>query len=515
MNTSTQRQASVAPGLSFAAHREGSFGLVESRPSILRRRHTGILVLIFALSLPLVNPWVRGDGVGYYAYIRSMLVEHKLDFQNDWRDANLSFTLGKVHQDGEVDATQFTSTGHLNNHFSVGPSILWAPFLVPLHLGMSALQKLGFNVRPDGFSRPYIVTMALATALYGFLGLWLSFRLACRYVEERWALLATLGIWFASSLPVYMYFNPSWSHAQSVFMVAAFLWYWHETRPQRTLGQWMILGLISGLMLDVYYANIAVLVVAVAESIGQHWQNWRQPGHDWRSSRRLFVANLTYCVAIVVAFLPTLITRQIIYGRPLEFGYGGTEVWKWYAPHLGSVLFSSDHGLLAWTPILIPAAAGLILFLKHERRFATYLIAAVLSFYYLIAIDPCWDGLSSFGNRKFISLLPLFVIGLTVALSEFAGWLKKSKRSMAIAASVVAAFVIWNLAFIFQWGTHLVPARGPISWKQMAYNQAVVVPKRAVTDVKAYLENRRGLMNQIEAEDIEQQKKQMKVGAGK
>jgi hypothetical protein len=514
MSTSTQRQESVAPKLSFAAHRERSFGLVEKRMSIPKHRYTGILLLLFLLSLPLVNPWVRGDGVGYYAYIRSMLVEHRLDFRNDWRDANLSFTLGKVHQDGEVDSTQFTSTGHLNNHFAVGPSILWAPFLVPLHLGMLVLQKIGFNVRTDGFSRPYVVTMALATALYGFLGLWLSFRLACRYVEERWALLATLGIWFASSLPVYMYFNPSWSHAQSVFMVAVFLWYWHETRPERTLRQWVILGLISGLMLDVYYANIAVLVVALAESIGQYWQNWRQLGHDWQSSRRLFVANVAYCVAIVVAFLPTLITRQIIYGHPLDFGYGGTDVWKWYAPHLGAVLFSSDHGLLAWTPILIPAAAGLILFLKHERRFASYLIAAVLSFYYLIAIDPCWDGLSSFGNRKFISLLPFFVIGLAVALSEFAGSLIKSKE-MAIAASVVAVFVIWNLAFIFQWGTHLVPARGPISWKEMAYNQVVIVPKRAVTDVKAYLENRRGMMKQIEVEDLEQQQKQMKAGAGK
>jgi hypothetical protein len=443
-----------------------------------------------------------------------MVVEGKLDFENDWRAANPSFTIGKIDQNGEVDPAQFTRTGHLQNHFSVGPSILWAPFLVPLHLGMLALQKLGFNVRPDGFSRPYIVTMALATALYGFLGLWLSFRLACRYVEGRWALLATMGIWFASSLPVYMYFNPSWSHAQSVFMVAVFLWYWHETRPERTLPQWVILGLISGLMLDVYYANIAVLVVALAESLGQYRRNWRQPGHEWQSSRRLFVANLTYCVAIVVAFLPTLITRQIIYGRALEFGYGGTEVWKWYAPHLGSVLFSSDHGLLAWTPILIPAATGLVLFLKHERKFATYLIAAVLSFYYLIAIDPCWDGLSSFGNRKFISLLPLFVVGLAVALSEFAGSLKKSKE-MSIAASVVAVFIVWNLAFIFQWGTHLVPARGPISWKQMAYNQAVVVPKRAVTDVKEYLENRRDMMKQIEVEDIEQQKKQMKAGARK
>jgi hypothetical protein len=213
--------------------------------------------------------------------------------------------------------------------------------------------------------------------------------------------------------------------------------------------------------------------------------------------------------------LPTLITRQIIYGRALEFGYGGTEVWKWYTPQLGRVLFSSDHGLLAWTPILIPAAVGLVLFLKRERKFATYLITAVLAFYYLIAIDPCWDGLSSFGNRKFISLMPLFVIGLAVTLSEFAGSLKKSTGAMVITASLIAVFVIWNLAFIFQWGTHLVPARGPISWKQMAYNQAVVVPKRAVTEVKAYLENRRGMMKQIEVEDIEQQRKQMKAGAGK
>jgi len=33
-----------------------------------RRLNSGILALLFLLSLPLVNPWVRGDGVGYYAY---------------------------------------------------------------------------------------------------------------------------------------------------------------------------------------------------------------------------------------------------------------------------------------------------------------------------------------------------------------------------------------------------------------------------------------------------------------
>jgi hypothetical protein len=476
------------------------------QPWPVHHRTTRTLLLLFLLSLPLVNPWVRGDGVGYYAYLRSLLVEHRLDFENDWRAANPSFTMNRVRGDGEIDPDQYTRTGHLDNHFAVGPSILWAPFVVPVHLAMSMLERLGVNVRADGFSRPYIVAMALATALYGFLGLYLSLRLTSLYTEERWAFLATVALWFASSLPVYMYFNPSWSHAHSVFMVAAFLWYWHQTRPGRTWRQWAILGLISGLMLDVYYANIAVLLIPFLESLEGYWRGWQQPGHKWQRLRQLFAANLFYCVSTFIAFLPTLITRQIIYGHPLELGYGGTAAWRLTSPRWSSVLFSSDHGLLVWTPILIPAVAGLFLLLRRSRKLAACLIATVLAFYYLIAIDPCWDGISSFGNRKFISLTPFFVIGLAVSFSHFAAFLKRTS-ALPIAISFTSVLIVWNLGFIFQWGTHLVPARGPISWKQMAHNQVAVVPEQVVSEVGAYLENRRGLMKQIEQADVERLQK--------
>jgi hypothetical protein len=140
---------------------------------------------VFVLTLPLINPWVRGDGVGYYAYIRSLLFEHKLDFATDWRHENLSFTMGRVHADGTIDPFQYTVTGRLDNHFAVGPSILWTPFVAPVHLAMLTLRSFGVRVRPDGFSKPYIVAMALATVLYGFLGLYLSFRFACLYTKER------------------------------------------------------------------------------------------------------------------------------------------------------------------------------------------------------------------------------------------------------------------------------------------------------------------------------------------
>ena len=40
------------------------------------RRYTLILVILFLCTLPLVNPIVHGDGVGYYAYVRAPLIEH-------------------------------------------------------------------------------------------------------------------------------------------------------------------------------------------------------------------------------------------------------------------------------------------------------------------------------------------------------------------------------------------------------------------------------------------------------
>ena len=195
-----------------------------------------ILVILFLLTLPLVNPWVRGDGVGYYAYARAPLIEHNLDFTHDYQAANQSFRDERLDSRGQPKPFFRTRTGHLDNHFTVGPAILWSPFLVLTHGGVLLARAMGSSVAADGFSAPYRIAMAFATALYGFLGLLLSFRLAREYVEERWALLATIAIWGASALPVYMYFNPSWSHAHSAFAVALFLWYWHKTRSSRSLA---------------------------------------------------------------------------------------------------------------------------------------------------------------------------------------------------------------------------------------------------------------------------------------
>ncbi len=471
------------------------------------------LFLLFLLSLPLLNPWVRGDGVGYYAFARAPLIEHSLDFQHDYQSANASFRDARLDENGLPKSMFRTSTGHLDNHFTVGPAILWSPFLLIAHAGVLLARAMGSQVAADGFSAPYRIAMAFATSLYGFLGVLLAVRIARHYVDERWAVLAAVSIWWASSLPVYMYFNPSWSHAHSAFAVALFLWYWHETRGSRSTRQWCVLGTIAGLMLNVYYANAMMLVVLAAEAAHEYRAALHDPARSSQSTtqsvatRMLFVRHALFCVVVAACLLPTFVTRYIIYGNPFESGYIPLRNWAWRSPYFLAVLFSSDHGLFAWTPVILLAVAGLCFFWWQQPRVGTAFFAAALAFYVFIACYPDWAGISSYGNRFFVSLTALFIVGLSVLLDRAAAMFRSPRTAMATASTLLACLILWNMAFLFQWGTHLVPARGPISWSEMIHNQFFVVPRQISAKVQNYLFHRANLMRQIEERDIEQMNK--------
>jgi hypothetical protein len=168
-----------------------------------------LLFFLFLLTLPLANPWVRGDGVGYYAYLRSALIDHDLRFENDYLAANESFVISHIDAQGRLFPRLYTKTGYVENHFSVGLAILWAPVIIDVHESVVLADLFGAHVAADGYSRPYLLAMAFTTACYGFLSLFLAFRIARKYFDRPWTFLATVGVWMASSLPIYMYFNPA------------------------------------------------------------------------------------------------------------------------------------------------------------------------------------------------------------------------------------------------------------------------------------------------------------------
>ena len=460
---------------------------------------------LFLMSLPLVNPIVHGDGVGYYAYVRAPLIQHNLRFEEDWRHGNLYFSQARTLPGGQLNPNQYTETGYVNNLFSIGPAMLWTPFLLAAHATVLSANALGGHILANGFSTPYILAMAVATAIYGFLGMIFSYSLSRKYVERHWAFLSTVAIWGASSLPVYMYFNPAWSHAHSAFAVALFLWYWDRTRDRRTFLQWNLLGFLAGLMLDVYFPNGVFLLLPLIESIFAYWSSLR--AKDFSSVGPIFTANLSFTVAAILAFLPTLITHSIIFGGLFRFGAYTAVPWDWSAPNWRLVLFSSEHGVLSWTPILALALLGLFFPPRAARPLTLYLAVGAAAFYYIISSYPYWQGMASFGNRFFISLTPIFIFGLALLLQRFAQLFRSSLRAIAAVVALIFFFIAWNACFIFQWGSHLIPARGPISFSEMARNQFIVVPRQLSADLHSYFFRRKAFMQQIEKRDIEQLEK--------
>lgn len=473
-----------------------------SAPGDAVRRFPRILLLLFLCSLPLVNPIVHGDGVGYYAYARAPLIQHNLRFEEDWRRANLNFSQSRLLPNGQLSPDQYTDTGYVSNLFSIGPALLWIPFLLVAHVFVLLSNALGAHTSADGFSFPYILAMSLGTALYGFLGLFFSYLLARKHVEGLWAFLATVGIWGASSLPVYMYFNPAWSHAQSAFAVALFLWYWERTHGTRTLFEWIFLGFIAGLMIDVYFPNGVFLLLPFIEVSCGYLSLARTK--DFSAARRLLAANFSFLASIAFAFMPTLITRKIIFGGFFRFGAYTALPWDWTARYWRFVLFSSEHGLLSWTPLLAVSLAGFFLSPRSARRVTAYLGVGAAAFYYVISSYPIWHGMASFGNRFFISVTPVFVFGLALFLQRFRGFFGSVRRAFVTAAALLLLFILWNAGFIFQWGAHLISPRGPVSFSEVAHNQIFVVPRQLSIGLKSYLFRRKAFMQQIEQRDIQQ-----------
>jgi len=466
-----------------------------------RSRTERILFLLFLLSLPFIHPNVRWDGIGYYAYLRSPLIDHNFQFAGDWNkppekmfylcracgsDAKLYWNnpaneLLFVSLDGHIYVNPITRTGHLPNFYSVGPAILWLPFVAVAHLLVLGGNHLGWGIPPDGHSWPYIVTLAVATAFYGFAGLFLAFQLAKKYMEEKWAFWAVVGIWFASSLPVYMYLNPSWSHAHSAFCVSLFLWYWDRTRVDRTWKQWILLGLIAGLMLDVYLANGILLLAPALDCAAAYLRTSGKIKAIWENLR----LHLLFSASFLAAFSPMLISREIVYGNPLTLGMYASVAWNWRNPAFWKVLFSSDHGMFVWTPILVLAVAGLPFLWRKDRFIGSICLLVLAAFYCLISFDPWWSGTLSFGNRFFVSLTPIFVLGLGSLFSAASRLWPEPRATARRLVPVTAFLILWNFGLIYQWSTHMIPTPGVVQWSEVLYNQFRVVPGNILNDVVA------------------------------
>ena len=436
------------------------------------------LAVLFVLSLVFVNPYLRGDGNGYYAWLRSPIIDGDVHFGNEYQRADPLFRAAFIDEAGQPTGAMRTRTGMVENQWSSGPALLWLPAFALAH----AAAMMGAGT-PDGYSPVYLWLTAFATAVYGFLAVVLGADLARRFGYARWAVLAAIAVLLASPLPVYMYVLPFHVHALAAFATALFFW-WGLVRVESWRpGPWAVWGLAAGLMIVVYYVH-AVLLIAVL------WR-WAQRG-TWRERA---TAAGAFAAGVMPFALVHVVSRQALYGSFFTTGY--RDEFFWSSPRLFATAFAAEHGLFLWTPVLVLALAGLVMTARRDSRARVMLLAWAVLFY-VIASYQNWHGQSSFGNRFFVSLTVIFVPGVAAALA----WLHGRRRALPVALVVLLA--LWNAGFVFQWALNIVPSRGPVDFAAVARNQVTVVPARFTTMLSRYFRDRRGLTADVEAGDAEE-----------
>jgi len=142
------------------------------------------------------------------------------------------------------------------------------------------------------------------------------------------------------------------------------------------------------------------------------------------------------------------------------------------------------------------ALLGCALVARYRRDVAWSLAAAAV-FYVVIASFDNWHGLSSFGNRFFVSWTVLLVMGVSVMYQRV------SHRG-AVTRSLVAvcglALMAWNAGLAFQWASKMVPSRGPVDMATVVAQQWTV-PHRALVMARRYVTDRAALAREIEEQD--------------
>ena len=160
---------------------------------------------------------------------------------------------------------------------------------------------------------------------------------------------------------------------------------------------------------NIYFPNGIFLLLPFVESVlSYHRQLREQPV----AMRTLLVQNLLFVLACLLTFLPTIVTRRIIFGGYFRFGSYSHLSWDWSAPHLREVLFSSDHGLFSWTPILALALLGLFFVPRASKLLALYFGLAVLAYYYVISSTPTGMGCLPSATASLFLLLQFMFSGL-------------------------------------------------------------------------------------------------------
>ena len=397
-------------------------------------------VVAYGLSLVLLpkagGRIVVGDAVHYFVYLRSLVFDHDLHFQNEYFRLYGLDPNAAPPPDTEWVYTPL-ATGYTRNLMPIGTAIVWAPIYLGVTAGAWALHLLGLTATPDGYARVFQASAGFSGILAATLGAWLSFLLARALFGATVALWATLAVWLGSSAIYYSLVSPTYSHACSMLATSAALYVWWRSRSERSPRRYALVGALVGCAALIRPQDVVFLMAPLLDTA----EELRQPGASRR--REALLHAVVSVAAACVVFVPQMVVWAVLYGSPLLVPQG-SGFMRWTDPQLAAVLFSSFRGLFTWTPVLLVATVGLGSLGRERRHLALVLVVILaLSWYVNASVADWWAG-EAFGARRFVSCFPIFVVGCGAIMERW------RDRPLALVAGVVVVALL-NGLLLFQY----------------------------------------------------------------
>lgn len=318
----------------------------------------GILyITAFGLHANMLQKTVYGDGIFYYSWLRSVVVDRDIDFTNEYAVSGVS--------------QPKTSSGMFGNKYSIGPALLWAPAFLWTHQ----------LVRGDGWELPYQITVGLSSVLASLFGL----ALVVRLLSPSWTIVPVLIlITGATNLLFYGAIDNANSHALSFFASAVFLSFIMQSKKNS-----IAIGAALGLLALIRLQDIVFILLLLT------YKNQIK----WRS----------FFTGFLMSFAPQLIAWISLYGTLANPYITGGETFSVGSLHILGVLFGAQSGIFLWTPVVLLGITGLLL---GYKKYWSYLLVCFVELL-IVASWSTWTQGASYSGRMFVSILPIIAIGLS------------------------------------------------------------------------------------------------------
>jgi len=397
---------------------------------------------------------VNGDGYGYYAWLRSLLLDRDWNFGNEFDEHNPR---------GEYVPDTTTAIGKRANHYPVGPALLWAPAAITTHLLRTNVPGPWSAWPANGYSLPYQIAVGLTSMIVSLATLILLFGICRFYADQESSALAVAFLVFGTTLLNYQAIEVAMSHSSATFATALLVWYWLKTYGSRSWLRWAGLGALVGLTALMRYQLALFAVLPAGEFLFATFR--RGEPVSWRSigggSGKLALAGL--CSTIV--FIPQMIAWKVVYGHYLVAPLALAHCWL--QPDLSRILLSTDRGFFYWTPLtfLLVVAQFWFLMRKHpadsesiagSRQPVALLLAALALQVYLLASvtgDVVCLG-SAFGYRQLTECTVMLAPPMAVLLQRgFSG-------HRAFWMTLCLALCAWNMNLLALYHFEILPRQG-------------------------------------------------------